>query len=71
MTRTVKVRIAVVVDETGDWSAVGYPTMRDDRDGIADCLNGLSLRWFWLEAELPLPETATVTPSVEEAPPHE
>lgn len=56
-TTAVRVRIAVVVDEEGDWSSIGYCKMKDDeRHVAADGIMGNRLRWFWLEADLPRPE---------------
>ena len=60
---TVKVRIAVAVDPSGDWSAAGH---RDatwkDVDYILDGVGNGEAR-YWVEAELPIPETRTVESS--------
>lgn len=70
MANTVKVRIAVAVDENGDWAAFGTSadsdsnmmcTAREDAPG--------SREWeslFWLEAELPIPEIQTIQAKVSE-----
>jgi len=70
VSKTVKVRIAVAVDPSGEWSATGWHEASDElmmecaRDSVAD---GEAL--YWLEAELAIPEPETVQASVTEAAP--
>lgn len=62
--QTVKVRIAVVVDPTGDWSSAGWPGSDADKMNLAaDPLNEGEAR-YWLEAELPVPTVNTVQAEV-------
>lgn len=68
MANTVKVRIAVAVDKNGEWSSYGGSTMTD-----ADCREYMFLdtledgeQWFWLEADLPIPEIQTIQAKVSE-----
>lgn len=55
-----KVRIAVAVTPTGDWSAAGWSGETEStlkslaREPFADA------EVFWVEAELPIPETRVV-----------
>lgn len=56
--QTVRVRIAVAVDRSGQWAACGGPSVADDWHGAMDCM----LNWieegearYWVEAELPIP----------------
>jgi hypothetical protein len=66
--KTVKVRIAVVVDKEGKYAATGYTAMTDDHafdfliEGIAD-----GEARYWLEAELPIPKIQVVKASVKNA----
>ena len=63
----IRVRIAVAVDDTGKWAAVGYKGMDDgDMYSIADDLS-VNARYFWLESDLPLPviETRTAQEMIE------
>jgi len=68
MTKTVKVKIAVSVDPTGDWFSAGWKGASEEEmhsytiDGLE---NGESR--YWLEAELPVPEAPTIHPTVTEA----
>jgi hypothetical protein len=57
---TVRVKIGVAVDQLGNWSGFGYKKM--EPDGIYEAADTLSTicRYFWLEADLPLPEVTTV-----------
>lgn len=67
MTKKVKVRVAVAVDEDGYWCAVG-----DSRSSEEDSMHYASHRvsngenQFWLEAELEIPEFKTVQADVVE-----
>lgn len=74
--KTVQVRIAVVVNEEGEWAASGWghaeaglgPEEGIVMDAALELLNqGPEERRFWLTAELPLPTTAELTATVEEA----
>jgi anti-sigma factor RsiW len=68
MTKTVKIRIAVAVDPTGDWNAYGGGSMKD-KDAMEFATEVLAdgETRFWLTAELPVPEVAEVVASVEPA----
>ena len=68
--KTVKVRIAVVVTPDGTWSSCGWDG-GEDAEKFAIACDGLDCSMdnymergaesrFWLEAELPVPETTTV-----------
>lgn len=66
--RTVRVRIAVAVDETGDWASSGWrlstrnkpESQYDDMQGIAlDGVNGKVIGYHWIEADIPIPQTMT------------
>lgn len=66
--KTVRVRIAVAVDETGDWSAAGWrmhPSRKagkhdDELKEIAlDRVQGKCVGFHWIEADIPIPETTT------------
>lgn len=60
--RTVRVRIALVVNEVGDWTGMGFPKM--DRDYERDVFHGLDggsvKELHYLEAEVPLPSPTTI-----------
>jgi hypothetical protein len=66
--KTVKVRIAVAVDEDGDWNAAGNSLISDcpDRDAVEGATGGLfgTVKVYWIDLELPVPEAATVQASV-------
>lgn len=66
---TVRVRIAVVVDPSGKWNAVGYSKDGDLNNVLGDddmdfAIEGLGdgsgESRFWITATLPVPEAATV-----------
>ena len=65
---TVRARIAVAVDERGDWHACGWPEA--DHNAMQFCLDGLKPRdaltvgQFWLEADLPVPAAPVITARV-------
>lgn len=65
MAKTIKVRVAVSIDRSGDWNAFGGKTMKDQdaiefsRETIGD-----QERTYWLTAELEVPETAEVPAAV-------
>lgn len=68
MTKTVKIRIAVAVDPSGDWNAYGGGSMKD-KDAMefaTEVLSNGEARYF-LTAELPVPEVAEVVACVEPA----
>lgn len=56
--KTVKVRIAVAVDERGNWSGFGWPTVRE-HEMLTDALNSDDLggvrHALIIEADVPLP----------------
>lgn len=58
MSKQVKVRIAVCVDPTGDWCAVGWRTTTED-DLISTAEEGVNndgYTLYWVEANLDIPE---------------
>lgn len=64
--KTVKVRIACVVNEHGHWNAVGYYKWTDAlaNDAIAIAREGLDElgeeKIYWIEAELAVPTIETI-----------
>jgi len=62
LSRTIKVRVAVSVDCNGDWSASGWSSTssEDFHSYTIDALEPGENR-YWLEAELDVPETKTIT----------
>jgi hypothetical protein len=68
--KTVKIRVAVAVDQSGDWNAHGGARVREQNamSTAAETLGSGEAR-YWLTAELPVPGTteiaADVTPSAE------
>lgn len=67
---TVKVRVAVAVDEAGNWGSIGFSRMDPTHRWMAsENLDGMLTRWFWVDAELPLPteQAETVTGVVGDA----
>lgn len=62
---TVKVRIAVAVDPEGDWNSCGWKD-GDVKDAMGICVDtlGSGEARYWLEAELPIPEIATIHATV-------
>lgn len=68
MSKTVKVRIAVAVNEKGEWVASGWRTQRggDDMANPSDNYLSNAAREdvggsvYWIEAEVPVPETLTI-----------
>ena len=68
--KTVKVRIAVAVDDVGRWRGYGDWDIRDD-EAMGEAMMGAGddhVR-YWLTADLPLPATPTVEAAVEPADP--
>lgn len=66
--KTVRVRIAVAVDETGDWASAGWRRATsqktekhdDDMQGVAlDGVQGNYVGFHWIEADIPIPEATT------------
>lgn len=58
--KTVKVRIAVAVDQTGDYEATAVKTGKwDVADYILDNLEPGEAR-YWVTAELPIPEPVEI-----------
>jgi len=67
MSRTIKVRIAVAVDPDGNWNSYGcnkHSTSFDDYNKFAMELASEAVSEgearFWIEAELPIPESVVV-----------
>ena len=67
--KTVKVKIAVAVDPTGKWSASGWsmqngePAEREAMDIAIDGVDEGEVG-YWLEAEVPIPETEIISAKV-------
>ncbi len=63
--KTVKVRIALMINADGKWSASGWAGAPDEhmRDTVNDCIdqepNHDTLHW--IEAEVPVPEIKSTT----------
>lgn len=66
MTPTVRVRIAVAVGEDGFWSARGWMTGEVEAKEAVDRLVDAPHSIFWVEADLPIPQTETVEGTVSE-----
>lgn len=67
MSATVKVRIAVVVDPTGDWCAGGWKDCKGWQEAIHE-LNWEDVRGesrYWVTLELPVPPAASEPTEVE------
>ena len=61
MSRTVRVRIAVAVDPTGDWSSAGWKSADPGKlhsYAVEDLEPGE--RRYWLEADLEIPEVTAM-----------
>lgn len=69
--KTVRVRIAVVMTEDGNWVAEGWKHGEDQDfiDLATEHLCETPIARYWLTAELPIPETAEVEAQVEGAGP--
>jgi hypothetical protein len=69
MSKTVKVRIAVSVDRAGAWSSAGW-SGSDSEDLHSYTIESLEPgeNRYWLEAELVVPETKTITAQVNQLP---
>jgi hypothetical protein len=63
--KTVKVRVAVAVDPSGKWSALGW-SGETDKSVMASCVEHLEEgeARYWLEAELPVPEVPVIRAEV-------
>lgn len=61
----VKVRIAVAVDSSGNWSGAGWndATDKEMQDGAKEFVEE-GERMYWLVAELDTPEIQTITPAI-------
>lgn len=60
--RTVRVRIAVAMDEGGEWSASGWgghdqPYAPEAMESSLQCVGGIAAR-YWIEVELPIPDSS-------------
>lgn len=67
--KTVRVRIAVAVDEGGDWASAGWRRQGgtteqkydDETQGCAlEGVMGTHVAFHWIEADVPLPETKLI-----------
>lgn len=69
-TKTVKVRIAVAVDEEGQWRCAGWMADPDDKNAFDDMMEIATEdllpgeECYWLEAVLPLPNVKTIFATV-------
>ena len=63
--KTIKVRVAVAVDPSGKWNALGW-SGESDYVIMADCVEHLAEgeARYWLEAELPIPEVPVIKAEV-------
>jgi len=66
---TIEVRIAVAVDEHGDWNAVGWPLTAFSGNPMNEAVEGVSTEAAhaecWVTARVPLPRVAEVEGDVE------
>lgn len=64
MTKTIKVRIALCVDNEGNYAASGYPTRAGCEDAPFNYLNdnlSETVRRYWVEVEVPVPDAEILT----------
>jgi hypothetical protein len=59
MSTTIKIRIAVAVDERGNWNSCGWKagSDKDKMDNALEVLPVGAINCFWVEAEIALPGT--------------
>jgi hypothetical protein len=59
--KTIKVRVAVAIDPSGKWNALGW-SGECDYVIMRDCVEHLEEgeARYWLEAELPIPEVPVI-----------
>ena len=66
--KTVKIRIAVCVDEKGEWNSSGWKGGRDnDKMELASEGIGDGEARYWIEAELEIPEPKIIQGEVTNA----
>jgi hypothetical protein len=71
VSKTIRVRVAVVLSANGEWSAYGSD-QEDDEERMAEAQREMRnsdesvKKSFWLVAELPVPVAAEIVASVEE-----
>lgn len=68
--KTIKVRIAVLVDQEGHWTSAGAHNWagQDAMGGAYECLDPIGgVQEYWLTAELPIPETLEVQATAEKS----
>lgn len=65
MARTIKIRIAVAVDPTGDWGSAGWSGADESKlhDYAAETMENGERR-YWFEGEVEVPELPVVSVSV-------
>lgn len=69
---TIRVKIGVAVDGSGNWSCIGYSKMDDDEIYVAGDALDADANYFWVEADLPEVEIKTLkAKEVVSAPPPE
>lgn len=64
MTKAIKVRIALCVDNEGNYAASGYPTRAGYENTPFDYLNDNlteTVRRYWVEVEVPVPDAEPPT----------
>ena len=65
--KTVRVRIAVAVNEQGKWNAFGYSSSSDENSKqlAFECLDGEGVEsLYWIEADLPIPSPTIIEGTV-------
>lgn len=69
--KTMKVRIAVAINDKGEWSSFGYHLNGREESDTDICLQGMALEGLesgmgfcemvhFIEAEIPIPESQTI-----------
>ncbi|MEM9354620.1 MAG: hypothetical protein AAGB04_00270 [Pseudomonadota bacterium] len=63
MSSKIKVRIAVAINQEGDWSSCGWESANDEdmRSIAIENLDSLAEQIYWIEAELECPADKTAT----------
>ena len=66
--KVIKVRIAVVVDDAGDWNSVGWSGSASSSEQMSlagEPMERQALAEYWVTAELPVPEAIEVVGQVD------
>lgn len=65
---TARVRILVAIDSTGNWVSAGdNGSNSDPKDWIMIDDLGAHMSYFWIDAEVPIPQEATLKGTVSDA----